>query len=197
MSDLERDRDEWQRLAQQREEQLAAETHAREVAEAELREVAGALSEATALLERWLNEQDHDGIGTVGHATRAFLKSSRAPAQPAALSSAREQALRVQAEADAGLDVDREQPAAPEPSADNRDALLACARSWEPDVRLLGNVRACTIAKVCTDAETAEAKLATVQEVAENPYSLVHPLQALRRICAIVLTPAGPNGGTP
>lgn len=57
------------------------------------------------------------------------------------------------------------QPAAPEPSADNRDALLACARSWEPEVRLLGNVRACTIAKICADAESAEARLAAVRSL--------------------------------
>lgn len=53
----------------------------------------------------------------------------------------------------------------PEPSADNRDALLACARSWEPNARLLGNVRACTIEKVCTDAESAESQLAAVREI--------------------------------
>lgn len=43
-----------------------------------------------------------------------------------------------------------------------RSDLLACALTWEPDVRLLGNVTAAEIVQVCLGAEAAEAKLSTV-----------------------------------
>jgi len=69
-------------------QKLAAETHAREVAEAELRETAGALSEATALLERvreWPNQRRvMSDAARLEYDIDAFLKSYRAPAQPVA-----------------------------------------------------------------------------------------------------------------
>lgn len=44
-----------------------------------------------------------------------------------------------------------------------RGEILACALTWEPGVRLIGDVTAAEIVQVCIDAESAEAKLATVQ----------------------------------
>lgn len=34
---------------------------------------------------------------------------------------------------------------------DSLEALLLCARSWEPEARLVGNVRAATIAQLCEE----------------------------------------------
>ena len=41
------------------------------------------------------------------------------------------------------------------PSIDVLAAVRHCANSWDPEARLLGNVRACDIARACTEAIAA------------------------------------------
>jgi len=143
-----------------------------DLVDAEVLQLLDEHAEATALLERWVEDDQGDSWLARTEDTRAFLASRTAAPVPHA----------------------------PEPSADNRDALLACARSWEPNVRLLGNVRACTIAKVCTDAEAAETKLAAVEEIVSlwHAFTVAQQVeQAYRGMRSLndILTPAGPNGG--